>query len=356
MKMEHAGVEDPFAEAVVSQRLSTFLTERNQAPTQIESLRRFTVGFSWMTYGFVATWIASAGPQRQRLVLRIGPPSGLFAPYRASPEFTVLRALEGGAVPVPRACFFSDGSELFGGPFFICEHVEGTAPLPWVAQGQAAFEPVLRARLAEQFVASLAALHRFDWRGSPVAGLAGDVSLANAAALQVTQWEESLRRWQLREYPVVEQSLVWLRTHCPTAPRVAIVHGDYRIGNFLVDQGRISAVLDWELVHLGDPHEDLGFMCLRAFGAKAPDGSFLVCHLLTREALYERYSALSGMAVQPASVGFYELFNAFKLFVIHVGATRCFEDGQFTDLRMPAMGAQIPRVLLQIEKALEAVA
>ena len=356
MKTERAGAEDPFAEAVVSQRLSTFLTERNRAMTRIESLRRFTVGFSWMTYGFVATWSAAAGQQQQRLVLRIGPPSGLFAPYRASPEFTVLRALEGSEVPVPRARFFSDRSELFGGPFFICEHVEGTAPLPWVAQGQAAFEPGLRARLAEQFVASLAALHRFDWRASPVAGLAGNVSLTNAAELQVTQWEESLRRWQLREYPVVEQSLVWLRTHCPTAPRVAIVHGDYRIGNFLVDQGRISAVLDWELVHLGDPHEDLGFMCLRAFGAKAPDGSFLVCHLLTREALYERYSAQSGMPVQPALVGFYELFNAFKLFVIHVGATRCFEDGQFTDLRMPAMGAQIPRVLLQIERALEAVA
>jgi hypothetical protein len=61
------------------------------------------------------------------------------------------------------------------------------------------------------------------------------------------------------------------------------------------------------------------------------------------------------MVVQPASVLFYELFNAFKLFAIHVGATRCFEDGVFTDLRMPAMGAQIPRVLLQMEKALEAV-
>ena len=139
-----------------------------------------------MTYGFVASWTAPTGRRRQRLVLRIGPPSGLFAPYRAAPEFTVLRALEGGAVPVPRACFFSDSPEVFGGPFSICEHVAGTAPLPWVAQGRVAFEPVLRARLAGQFVASLAALHRFDWRSSPVAGLAANVSLDNAAALQVT--------------------------------------------------------------------------------------------------------------------------------------------------------------------------
>ena len=356
MTIVQQSTDDLFGETVVRERLSAFLTRCNGALTQVESLKRFTVGFSWMTYGFIAAWSAPAGPQRQKLVLRIGPPSGLFAPYRASPEFTVLRALQGSAVPVPRAFYFSDASDVFGGPFFICEHVAGTAPLPWVAPGRAAFEPALRARLAEQFVASLAALHWFGWRGSAVAGLAGNVAMGNAAARQVTLWEDALRRWQLREYPVVEQSLAWLRTHCPDAPHVAIVHGDYRIGNFLVDQGKITAVLDWELVHLGDPHEDLGFMCLRAFGGKAADGSFLVCHLLTREALYERYAALSGMPVQPASVAFYELFNAFKLFVIHVGASRCFEDGKFTDLRMPAMGAQIPRVLLQIEKALEAVA
>ncbi|CAN5919368.1 phosphotransferase family protein [soil metagenome] len=349
-------VRDPFSEAVVGERLTTFLSQRHLAPTRIEAVKRFTVGFSWMTYGFVASWSGATGPERRRLVLRIGPPTGLFAPYLASPEFTVLHAVQGHGVPVPGVHLFSDGAEDFGAPFFIAEHMPGSAPLPWVAPGQEAFEPVLRAKLAEQFVSSLAALHRFDWQHSPVASFATDVTPGNAAARQVAHWEDALRRWQLREYPVVEQTLAWLKSNCPPAPHVAIVHGDYRIGNFLVEQDRITAVLDWELVHLGDPHEDLAFMCLRAFGGKSVGGHFLVCHLLTREALYERYGALSGMAVRPASVLFYELFNAFKLFVIHVGATRCFEDGAFTDLRMPAMGAQIPRVLLQIEKALEAVA
>jgi aminoglycoside phosphotransferase (APT) family kinase protein len=356
MSAAHEKTEDIFGEATVGERLATFLTAQNGSPTRVEAVRRFTAGFSWMTYGFVAEWTGKAGLERQRMVLRIGPPTGLFAPYRASPECIVLRALRGHGVPVPRIHFFSDAPEVFGAPFFICEHVAGTAPLPWVAPGQAAFDPILRARLAEQFVAALAALHRFNWRDSPVAALAEEVSPDNAAARQVALWEQALRRWQLREYPVVEQALSWLLTHCPLAPHVAIIHGDYRIGNFLVDKKEISAVLDWELVHMGDPHEDLGFMCLRAFGGKASDGSFLACHLLTRETLYERYTALSGMPVRSASVGFYELFNVFKLLVIHVGASRCFEDSGFSDLRMPAMGAQIPRVLLQIEKALGAVA
>lgn len=349
-------LDDPFTEAVVRERLGRVLGRLHGTPTVVESVKRFTAGFSWMTYGFIAAWAAPEGPQQRRMVLRIGPPTGLFAPYRASPEFTVLKALQGHGVPVPQVYAFSDGVEDFGAPFFICEHLPGIAPLPWVASGTDAFEPVLRAALAEQFVGALAALHRFAWRNSPVATLAAEVSTGTAAARQVAHWEEALRRWALREYPVVEQALVWLRANCPVAPQVSIIHGDYRIGNFLVADDRISAVLDWELVHLGDPHEDLAFMCLRAFGGPARDGRFLVCHLLTREALYERYAALTGMQPQPASVLFYELFNVFKLLVIHVGATRCFEDGGFTDLRMPAMGAQIPRVLLQIEKALEAAA
>ena len=112
MTIVQPSTEDLFGETVVRERLSAFLTHCNGALTQVESLKRFTVGFSWMTYGFIAAWSAPTGPQRQKLVLRIGPPSGLFAPYRASPEFTVLRALQGGAVPVPRAFYFSDASDV----------------------------------------------------------------------------------------------------------------------------------------------------------------------------------------------------------------------------------------------------
>ena len=63
-----------------------------------------------------------------------------------------------------------------------------------------------------------------------------------------------------------------------------MVHGDYRIGNFLELDGRISAILDWELVHLGDPMEDLGWICLQAWRGRSP----YMCHLFTREELKEQ--------------------------------------------------------------------
>lgn len=350
-------IEDPFGEAMVGQRLAHYLSARFERHTTIESVKRFTVGFSWMTYGFVAVYSDADGLQRQRLVLRIGPPTGLFAPYVASHEFTLLQALLGHGVPIPKVFFYSDDSEEFGAPFFISQHMSGVAPLPWIAPGTEAFPSDIRQKLSHQFVQSLAALHNFEWQRTPVRDLAKQVNIDNTAAQQLDYWEKSLRRWQLRVYPVVEQAVVWLSANCPVAPKIVIVHGDYRIGNFLVDGEEITAILDWELVHMGDPHEDLAFMSLRAFGGKALDGRFLACHLLTREELYAQYTQATGTTVQVGAIRFYELFNIFKLFVIHVGAIRCFEDGQFTDLRMPAMGAQVPRLLLQLQKSLdEAVA
>ncbi len=120
------------------------------------------------------------------------------------------------------------------------------------------------------------------------------------------------------------------------------------MGNFLVRNGSISAILDWELVHLGDPHEDLGWMCMRAFRGRSP----LMCHLVARDELYRSYQELSGIAVDPRAVNFYEIFGTFRLAVMHVGAPNCFEGGNFDDLRMAAMGAQLWRLLSQLERSL----
>jgi aminoglycoside phosphotransferase (APT) family kinase protein len=315
----------------------------------VSGLKRYTVGFSWITYGFEAAWRDSTGPRREKLILRLGPPTGLFAPYRAFPQFASLKALEGSGVPVPRVYWHGEELETFGAPFFICEKVEGEAPLPWVGEGQEAFPPDTRERLAEQFVAALAAIHRFGWRGTPLETLVPGVDEASAASRQITFWEELLDRWAFRPYPMLEWAISWLKAHRPVAPRVTLVHGDYRTGNFLVSAGRITAILDWELVHLGDPLEDLGWICMRSFRGRSP----YMCHLIERSRLYERYEALSGIPVSPDAVTFYEAFGTFKLAVIHVGAARCFEDRRFEDLRMAALGVHLPRLMLQIEGAIE---
>lgn len=337
---------DQFTEARIVERLLSYLRQQLGTVVELESIHRFTVGFSWLTYGFEIRWSHSGTARQERLILRIGPPDGLFAPYSSVPQFESLRVLADTAVPVPRVYWHSDDPSVFGAPFFICQWVEGDAPVPWVADGGEAFTPEIRERIGSQFIVALAALHNFEWRDTPVAFLAQNLTVENCADAQIQYWEKALRRWELRRYPIMEWAIHWLKARCPVAPRLSLIHGDYRIGNFLAKEGDITAILDWELVHIGDPHEDLGFMCLRPFRGR----SKYMCHLVDREELYRRHGELTGIEICPRTVHFYEVFNMIKLAIIHVGASRCFEDGRFNDLRMPAMGAQISRILMQTKK------
>lgn len=333
-------------------RLLTYLGRQVDEVVDVGALKRYTVGFSWVTFGFSAKWIEGGVAIERDLILRIGPPDGIFAPYRATPEFATLKSLEGSGVPAPRAYWCCDDSEALGAPFFICELVKGEAPIPWTADGGPAFDEELRLRLGDQFVRALAALHTFEWRGSPAAGLDGATALDKTAIAQIDYWAQRMREWSTRRYPMLEWALIWFRAHAPTARRISLVHGDYRIGNFLEREGQITAILDWELVHLGDPMEDLGWVCLQAWRGRSP----YMCHLLTREALREKYEACSGLRADTSAMNYWEAFGTFKLTVMHLGASYCFETRGFNDLRMAGMGAQLPRMLLQLESVLERAA
>jgi aminoglycoside phosphotransferase (APT) family kinase protein len=343
---------DSFDADSVRLRLLAYLRRQVEADVEIGPLKRYTVGFSWVTFGFSASWNEGGHRVARNLILRVGPPSGIFAPYRASPEFLTLQSLAGSAVPVPRAYWHSDECEALGAPFFVCEFVEGDAPVPWTADGGPAFDDAMRLDLGDQFVAALAALHQFAWRDTPVARLAGATDPNQTAASQIAFWEQRMRRWSTRRHPMLEWALIWFRTHAPKAATISVVHGDYRIGNFLALDGRITAILDWELVHLGDPMEDLGWIYLQAWRGRSP----YMCHLLTRDELQRKYQSLTGATVDPAALHYWEVFGTFKLAVMHLGASYCFETRDFNDLRMAGMGAQLPRMLLQLEAVMERAA
>lgn len=333
-------------------RLQAYLRQQVGDDVEIGTLKRYTVGFSWVTFGFTATWSEDGRRITHDLILRIGPPSGIFAPYRAAPEFVTLRSLADSRVPVPRVYWYSDDSTALGAPFFVCAFVKGDAPVPWTADGGPAFDEAARLNLGDQFIAALAALHTFSWRDTPVAGIDGATDPEETASSQIAFWERLMRQWSARRYPILEWALIWFRAHAPRAPRIGVVHGDYRIGNFLERDGRITAILDWELVHLGDPMEDLGWICLQAWRGRSP----YLCHLLTRDELMQKYQKLTGMPIDGAALHYWEVFGTFKLAVMHLGASYCFETRDFNDLRMAGMGFQLPRMLLQLEAAMERAA
>ncbi len=335
-------------DSALASRIEAYLGQQTGHAVRVSALRRFPVGFSWRTYGMRVHGLDGPG-SGQPLILRLGADAGLFAPYSCRPEVLSLRSLEGSAVPVPRALWHSDDASLLGAPFMFCSHVEGAAVVPWVSPAAPPLDDAYRQQLGAQFTDALAALHRLDWVQRPVAELAQGITVDNAARRNVAHWAAQIRRWALRPYPLADWGIRWLEANAPVAPRVAVVHGDYRTGNFLEQGGHITAILDWELVHLGDPHEDLGWVSLPMYRGGSP----YLCRLLEPEAFYARYALQSGVPVSMASVHYYQVFSLLKLAATHMAATRCFEDGRSNDMRMPAMGSQIATCLRQMDKAIQ---
>lgn len=335
-------------DAALAARVQQYLALQTGHAVTVGTLRRFPVGFSWLTYAVPVTGLDGTRQTRE-LILRLGPDHGLFAPYSAGPQALAMRSLEGGEVPVPRTYWHSDDPAILGAPFLFCEKMAGSAVVPWVSATEPPLEEGYRRQLGTQFIDALAALHRLDWQQRPIAAMAGDLSTGNAAQRTVDVWKQLIERWAMRPYPLAEWGIRWLEQHRPVAPRVAVVHGDYRTGNFLEEGGRITAILDWELVHLGDPHEDLAWVSLPMYRGGSP----YLCRLCEPEWFYERYAQQSGIAVSMPAVRYWQVFSLLKLAATHMAAARCFEEGRFNDMRMPAMGSQIATCLRQMDKLIE---
>src|SRR5213076_1660941 len=116
-------------------------------PVRVGDPKRFPVGFSWLTYAVPVAGLA-APEDKQDLILRLGPAYGPFAPYSAMPQVLALRSLEGSAVPVPRAYWYSDDASILGAPFLFSEKMPGSAVMAWASANSPGLEENYRKQLA----------------------------------------------------------------------------------------------------------------------------------------------------------------------------------------------------------------
>ncbi|MES2631337.1 MAG: phosphotransferase family protein [Pseudomonadota bacterium] len=313
---------------------------------EITGWERFPAGFSWTTIGFTAT----SGGQSRELILRVGDPRGLLAPYSARREFAALSSLQGvDRLPVPPVIGYSDDAAVIGAPFLITGRVSGDTPMPWRGDSQRRAQ-AHNESLAIDFADALAAIHGVDWRQTPLAQLWSDVNTESLALNQVEFWSEHAGllddAGKHSHPPQLHYTMRWLRRHAPASGKATIVHGDFRVGNFLQADGRITAVLDWELVHLGDPMEDVAWAGLRVFAG----GTSLLGGLFARDEFLERYAQQSGIVVDKAVVHYYEVLGLFKSAAMLASAIHRVESGSAGDYRMASMGFQLASTLLEINR------
>ncbi|GBD23481.1 Putative aminoglycoside phosphotransferase [bacterium HR29] len=309
-------------------KLEAYLSARLEAP----GLRLVTL---WRVPGGASreTWIADAElpgqPGRRRsFVIRRDPPASLLDSDREL-EFAFYRAFAGSNVPVPRALWLERDPAHLGSPFFVMERIEGCEASPRRVLDPS-FEPA-RPRLARRMYEILAAIHAFDWRGTPIEGVVEPPAPEECWRRELEHWERVIDEQELSPQPVVRAAIRWLRANPPPPPaRVTVVHGDYRVGNLLFSpDGEIHGVLDWEMAHLGDPLEDLAWSFLEnwEWGRNGLKGG-----VVAAEEAIAVYEAAAGTRVDRSALHWWDVFSSVKAQAIWLTGARSFQEGRSTEL------------------------
>ncbi len=318
--------------------LETYLSVREGVPVQITALAPISsVGNARDPWRATVT-VGDAAPCD--VVLLVKAAAGQLETTLA-PEFGVLAALEGTVVPAPPARWLDEEGAAFGRPFFATGWVPGSADTAWLRDPARA--PTVAA-VARQLAEAAAHLHALD--PAPFTSVLAPTTAAGAATDQLDAWADQFDRQRLEPHPALAHVIAWLRARPPVAPRVSVVHGDLRFGNLLADGDRLTALLDWEMVHLGDGTEDLGWV-YRDLWSPASALDF--------DAFLDAYEAAAARTVDRVALRWWQVFAELKHSVISLTATRSFTDGATRALRHANRAATVPafvrRALALVEQA-----
>jgi aminoglycoside phosphotransferase (APT) family kinase protein len=258
-------------------------------------------------------------------VLRTDARSAVAASLTRAQEFDVLRVAHAAGVAAPKPVALCRDASLIGRAFFVMERLPGVA-----AGHRLTREPALipdADALARALGANLARIHSIRPEAAGLDALA--VPAGSPARASIAEYRAYLDRLA-DAYPTLEWGLRWCERRAPEAFDVTLIHRDYRTGNYLVDRGRLTGVLDWEFAGFGDPREDLGWFTARCwrFGAVEREAGGIA----PLEPFLQGYEALAGHRIGRAELDYWQAMAHLRWAVIalqqaqrHAGGERSLE-------------------------------
>jgi len=265
----------------------------------------------------------------RRYVLRKKPPGVLLASaHQVDREYAAMRALSATDVPVPNARMLCQDPAIIGTDFYVMDFVPGRILMDAALPGVSAPD---RAAIYDDFGAALARLHQVDFAA---VGLSEWARPGDFIDRQLSRFTRQYRAAETERIPAMETLIEAMPTAAPPDRRVAIVHGDFKLGNMIFHptEPRLMAVLDWELATIGDPLADLAFSALpwhRGAGAGGNPvlGQSGVDSGIPSEADYVRAYCRRTGRDGVAGWNFYLAFAMFRLASIMQGVYRRVLDG-----------------------------
>lgn len=279
------------------------------------------------------------GPELQ-LVVRTDAPSGVAGSHCRAEEFALLKAAHEAGVTVPEPLWLCRDAELIGKQFFIMRFVGGVAASHVVVR-----DPKLggdRRVLLERLGFELGRIHSIR---PPRPDLD---FLAPAEPVPALQNVARLRRF-LDSYhtphPALEWGLRWLEVNAPEHSEIALCHRDFRTGNYMVDEGGLTAILDWEFSGWGDPLEDVGWFCAKCwrFGQAGEAGG-----IGAREDFYRGYANATGRRLENEDIHYWEVMAHLNWAVIALQQADRHLSGEENSLLLALTGHIVPELEYEI--------
>jgi aminoglycoside phosphotransferase (APT) family kinase protein len=240
-------------------------------------------------------------------------------------EIAALRAAQTAGVPTPTIVAASTNPAELGAAYMILTRVAGeTTPRKILRDQQYAHA---RQALPVQLADALVGIHAID--PASIHGLVDNDQVEQYRLVLDTLGEP---------HPTFELALRWLDSNRPPSVGGVVVHGDFRLGNLIIDDDGLRAVLDWELVHLGDPMEDLGWMCVKAwrFGSAKPAAG-----VGEYDQLFVAYEAAGGRRVEPDIVRWWEVLGTMKWGIMCIMQANAHLTGVTRSHELAAIGRRV---------------
>jgi aminoglycoside phosphotransferase (APT) family kinase protein len=293
--------------------LSEFIRSNFSMPVSEIEILQFPAGSSNLTYLIKL--------DAEEFVLR-RPPFGntVKTAHDMRREFDVLSKLAAVYPPAPKPILFCDDDSVIGSEFYLMERRHGL-----IIRGRAPKEleqsPDMQRAVCESFIRNLADLHSLDYAAAGLGQLGHPEGYCRR---QVEGWTKRYFASKTDEWPEIERSIEWLNKNIPAESGASLVHNDYKFDNIMLDPDdltKIVAVLDWEMVTVGDPLMDLGTTLGYWMSTDAGDEMLnmpfnprVLMENVPRTDLVELYSAISGR--DASNILFYYAFGTFKIAVI----------------------------------------
>jgi aminoglycoside phosphotransferase (APT) family kinase protein len=338
------------AEQQLRTEIEAVITRAASAQARVVHLHLLAGGSSQETWSLDAHIDGGAFAGTHELVLRRDM-GGAISPTSLSraQEFRVYQAMYAAGIAVPRPYWCASGADRIAGrEAFLAERLTGEAIGRRVVRDPAFADA--RAVLLGQMAEQLARIHAVDATAAGLDFLPASAPGASPALTVVEALDSQLRAIN-EPHPALELGLRWLRHHAPPCERLTVVHGDYRIGNILVGPAGLRAVLDWEFTHLGDPRQDIGWACVRAWRFGQDHLRFGGIGAL--EPFLAAYAAAGGRAVSVQDVFYWEVLGNLAWAIGALAQAQRHLSGQERSIDLASLGRLCAEMELELLTLIE---